>query len=73
MKKMTCREMGGVCDEAIEADTAEEMTQKGHDHVAQATDPDHIKLKEDMDASGEEGMAKWKEEFRKKWEEAPDA
>ena len=49
------------------------MMQKGHDHVTQATDPDHIKLKEDMDASGEEGMAKWKEEFRKKWEEAPDA
>jgi len=73
MKTFTCREMGGVCDAEISGETAEEVMNKGHEHVGGAQDDEHKKLMTDMDATGEEGMKQWKEGFVKKWEEKPDA
>lgn len=76
MKKFTCREMGGTCDEVIEGETADEIGKKGAEHVekmAAQGDESHKALKEGMDAQGEEGKAKWWDDFRKKFDEKQEA
>ena len=73
MKKFTCREMGGPCDEVFEGETAEEVSQKGMAHVQGAQDDEHKKLVADMDDQGEEGKAKWWENFQKQFAEKPEA
>ncbi len=41
MKTMTCRQMGGPCDEQISGNTPEEMMNNGKDHVHSMDDEDH--------------------------------
>ncbi|MEX1064307.1 MAG: DUF1059 domain-containing protein [Candidatus Paceibacterota bacterium] len=76
MKKFTCQEMGGTCEAVMEGETAEEVSQKGQAHVdemAAQGDESHKALKEGMDAQGEEGKAKWMEEFKAKFDQKADA
>ena len=73
MKKITCRQMGGVCDDVIERETPEEVMKKGHEHVQNATDEEHKQLSEKMKQLSDEDNKKWEEGFRKTWEETPDA
>ncbi len=77
MKKMTCKDMGGVCDAEMTAETAGEMMKMGGDHVNQmaATDPAHAELKTKMDAAMTDNAAKesWQTMFMAAWEKAPQA
>ena len=71
---MTCRDMGGVCDAAMTAATAEEMMKMGGDHVMAATDPEHMKLQETMKAAmaDKTQMDAWTADFMTKWDAAPE-
>lgn len=69
---MTCRQMGGPCDFAMQADTAEEMMKIGGDHVnemAAKGDAPHQETKKMMDAStpdtdaGKAWMTKFNADF----------
>jgi len=74
MKKMSCRDMGGDCDVVIEADTPEEMMEKGKKHVhdmAEKGDETHKGLVEKMKAMTPENLKEWESGFQKKWEETP--
>jgi hypothetical protein len=68
MKKFTCKEMGGVCDEVFEGETAEEVSKKGGDHVMSSTDEVHAPLKEKMANLPKEEMDKWWEWFKGEWD-----
>lgn len=68
MKSVTCREMGGPCDFAIEGNSPDEIMQKGGEHVnemAAQGDEGHIKAKEMMDGAMNDPAAlkQWQEEF----------
>ena len=67
MKKMTCRELGGSCDEELTADTWSEMVQKMTKHVM-ANHPETAKEMEDMH---NEDPKKWGNEMKPKWDAAP--
>ena len=70
---MTCKEMGGVCEAEIQGETAEEIMEKGKQHVREATDEAHQGLVKQMENISEEDMAAWEKGFREKYEAAPDA
>ena len=70
---MTGKEMGGVCEAEIQAETAEEMMEKGKQHVHGAQDEAHQGLVKQMENISEEDMAAWEKGFREKYEAAPDA
>lgn len=68
---MTCREMGGMCDEAMTASTSEEMIQKGMAHLEAA----HPEMAANIKAMPKDDpkMVEWSEKFQKDWENAPEA
>jgi len=58
--------MGGVCEEEIQGETAEELMAKGKQHVhdaADAGDEDHKSVVERMEQLSEEDRKKWAEEL----------
>lgn len=51
MKKMTCRELGGACDQAFKADTFEEIAKMSKQHgteMFQKADEAHLKAMDEM-------------------------
>ncbi|HEY0980288.1 MAG TPA: hypothetical protein VGE18_02675 [Candidatus Paceibacterota bacterium] len=70
MKKMTCRQMGGMCDEVIVAHTPDEMMEKGMDHLKVAH-PDMAKSVEAMPAT-DPLMVEWFETFQEEWDKTPE-
>ena len=58
-KTITCREMGGTCDEGFSADTLKEINDMDHAHVTAATDDEHKALMEKMKAITPEELAEW--------------
>lgn len=73
MKKMTCKEMGGPCEEAMMGETAEEMMKKGKEHLEGMVDDDHNDLRMKMENSTKEEKKMMKKDMEKKFEAAPDA
>lgn len=73
MKKFTCREMGGLCDEIFEGETAEEVGEKGGQHVMGSTDEAHKPMREQMMHSSEEEKNKWWAWFKEEWEKKTHA
>jgi len=74
-KALTCRDMGGPCDEEFVGESMDEIMRMGEMHVnemSEAGDEEHIRVKEMMDSPDPEMMEKWKEEFAQKWENAPE-
>ena len=65
--------MGGKCDAEIQAETAEEMMEKGKQHVHEAQDEAHQALINEMKDATQEDMATWKKNYSEKYETAPDA
>ena len=64
MKKMTCRQLGGACDEVFSAETWEEMAKLSKEHgskMFKQGDRDHLeamnKMRELMHTPG--AMEKW--------------
>ncbi|KRB23833.1 hypothetical protein ASD99_29550 [Mesorhizobium sp. Root695] len=67
VKTMTCKELGGKCDQKISAETWDEMVKKMTKHVMDKH-PDVAKKMEEMHNKDPE---KWGKEMRPKWDAAP--
>jgi predicted small metal-binding protein len=65
MKTMTCKDMGGMCDHAMSANTAEEMMSKGMAHLEEA----HPEMAANIKAMPEDHpmMIKWNTKFMADW------
>jgi hypothetical protein len=70
MKQMTCVEMGGpaTCSGVISGETPEAMIANGMVHLQQA----HPEMVEGMKAMPKETLEKWRADFQKKWDAAPE-
>ena len=73
MKKITCKDLGGPCDHAMTAETAEDAAKQGYGHIASTQDEAHQKLKGMVDVATDEEKQKWMEGFEKTFSSAPDA
>lgn len=77
MKTMTCREMGGPCDEAFHGETSEEIMNAGAAHLkemAQKGDEGHMAAQKMMDdASTNPDAAKvWGDKFEADFAAKPE-
>jgi len=68
MKTMTCRELGGTCDQKLSAESWNEMVCKMVQHVT-GNHPDVAKRMEQMH---NEDPQRWGREHKPKWEVAPE-
>ena len=68
MKTMTCRELGGPCNQALSADTWDEIVQTMTTHVI-GTHPDTAKAMEKMH---NEDPKRWGREMKPKWDATPE-
>jgi predicted small metal-binding protein len=69
MKSMTCRELGGPCDQRLSADTWGEMVKNMTRHVL-ANHPDTAK---EMERMHNEDPEKWRREMKPKWDATPES
>jgi predicted small metal-binding protein len=69
MKTMTCRELGGPCDQRLSADTWEEMVKKITAHVMK----EHPQTAKEMEKMHNEDPNRWGREMKPKWEAKPQA
>ena len=68
--------MGGVCDEEIRGETAEELMANGKQHVhdaAETGDEEHKSVVEKMGQLSEEDRKKWAEEITNNFGTLEDA
>ncbi len=77
MKKMTCQQLGGACNEVFTANTFEEMAELSKNHgmkMFQQGDAAHLeamnKMQKLMQIPG--AMQEWFENKRKEFEALPD-
>ena len=68
MKTMTCRQLGGTCDQKLSAETWDEMVQTMTKHVME----NHPDVAEKMKAMHEQDPKKWGKEMKPKWEAAKE-
>ena len=69
MKTMTCRELGGPCDQLLTASTWDEMARAMTRHVMER----HPETAKDMERMYNQDPKRWGREMRPKWEaRAPD-
>ncbi len=76
MKTMTCKQLGGACDETFTATTFEEMAELSKKHgmeMFQQQDADHLKIMAEMKALMEKpgAMEEWFAQKRKEFDEWP--
>jgi len=69
MKSMTCRELGGPCDQTLTAGTWDEMVKKMTRHVTEKH-PDTARAMEQMH---NQDPKKWGQEMKPKWDAKPEA
>ena len=77
MKAMTCKQLGGACDNAFQANTFDEIAEMSKKHgmeMYQAGDKDHLAAMSDMQElmKSPEAMKEWFENKRKEFEALPD-
>ena len=77
MKEMTCKQLGGACDEIFQADSFEEMAELSKKHgmeMFQKGDAAHLeamqKMKELMQSP--DAMNQWFENKRKEFDALPE-
>lgn len=68
MKTMTCRELGGSCDQQLSAENWKEMVQAMTKHM-QEKHPDKAK---EMEKMHNEDQGQWNKEMKAKWEMAEE-
>ena len=68
MKKFTCREMGGPCDEAFEGETMYDVAGMGGKHIMSTTDEAHKAMRDQMASGTPEGKEKWFVWFKGEWD-----
>ena len=61
--------MGGPCDTVFEGNTAEEVAEKGGEHIMNSEDQMHEGMKNQMMSSSQEEKDKWMEDFKMKFDE----
>jgi len=69
MKVMTCKELGGPCDQPLSANTWEDMVKKMTDHVMKQ----HPATAKEMEKMHNEDPKRWGREMKPKWEAKPQA
>lgn len=76
MKKTTCRDLRGACDQEITGVTPEEMGQHSHQHVMAmiaAGDEPHRQAMASMKALSPADQQQWYAEFAQRFPNLPDA
>jgi hypothetical protein len=76
MKKITCRDLRGACDEVITGETADEMSENCKQHVMSmivAGDEDHKKAINEMMALSQEDQQKWHNNFKTSFDSLENA
>ncbi len=70
MKTLTCRQMDGMCDEPISAETSQQMIDVCMEHVKMA----HPDMAKNIEATPKDDpkMVAWYEKFMKTWAETPE-
>lgn len=74
MKKLTCRDLGGPCDEEITGNSFEEMGNNSRVHVMEQVgkgDEAHVEAVNKMKNATPEDQKSMMAEFEKKYNEAP--
>jgi hypothetical protein len=76
MKTMTCRQLGGACDQKFQGDTFEEIAEQSKRHgmeMFQKGDQDHINAMNKMRQlmSSPDAMNQWFEEKRQEFNSLP--
>jgi hypothetical protein len=74
---MTCKQLGGACDEKFHADTFEEMADQSKRHgvkMFQSGDEGHLKAMNEMQEPMQvpEAMTEWFENKRKEFNALPE-
>jgi predicted small metal-binding protein len=69
VKFMTCRELGGPCEQKLSADTWDEMVKTMSRHVMEK----HLDTAEAMKRMRYADPKKWGREMKPKWEAKPEA
>jgi len=77
MKTMTCKQLGGTCNETFSASTFEEIAEMSKKHGAemfQKGDEEHLKAMEQMKTLMQDpgAMQKWFDDRRSEFEALPD-
>lgn len=75
MKSLTCKDLGGACDERIAGATFEEIGQKCRTHVMEAVkrgDAAHKAAMNKMMSASPSEQASMMAEYMKKFDAAPD-
>lgn len=68
MKIMTCRELGGSCDQELQAATWDEMVKTMTKHVMEK----HPETAKAMEKMHKEDPKKWGREMKPKWDAKPE-
>jgi predicted small metal-binding protein len=68
MKTMTCRELGGTCEQQLSADSWAEMVQKMTAHVLEK----HPDVAAKMKKMHEQDSKQWSREMKPKWDAVPE-
>ena len=77
MKTMTCRQLGGACDEEFQANSFEEIAEKSKKHgmeMIQKGDEEHIRAMSEMGKlmGTPAAMNEWFEKKRREFEATPE-
>lgn len=64
MKTLTCKELGGVCDDKLSSNSQNDMANKAMNHMRE-------KHPEILDGMSAEDRAMWTESLQKKWNSIP--
>lgn len=78
MKTMTCKQLGGACDQQFRAETFDEMAEMSKRHgmeMFHANDPEHMKAMAEMRdlMQAPEAMQRWFEDKLKEFEALPES
>jgi predicted small metal-binding protein len=68
MKTMTCRDLGGSCDQKLSANTWDDMVRAMTKHVLEK----HPEVAKQMERMHNEDPKRWGREHRPKWDAAPE-
>lgn len=76
MKTMTCKQLGGSCDEEFHADTFDEIVEMSKKHgmeMAEKGDVEHMKVMEEMKKvmNDPKAMQEWVEKVQKEFDALP--
>jgi predicted small metal-binding protein len=74
MKTMTCKQMGGGCDEQIQGSTAQEMVTNGSKHLMESAVEEDKQARQMMEDMQNDPVAqkKWMDDFEQKFAQLPE-